>query len=244
MQAKRTQEKFVLVRAEEKAPETKIIAKEVSEEKETPESSLTKGFLRGKRTKPAGNMSLPPALQITPTLRHTFAFSPSATASQAISVIDLCGACGGIVTVVNSTFRPWASSVKINKITIWPASQTSDYAISDVWWSNAVTGFNPDRESIRPIPADMTVTGACVFVPPKDALASKWMNANLGTAAAFVIQSNVGAVVYVDMSFTLANTNLAGTVAIASGVLGTQYYLSLDGPSTNKYRAIGLPTTA
>jgi hypothetical protein len=30
---------------------------------------------------------------------------------------------------------------------------------------------------------------------------------------------------------------------VATAVVGTVYYLSLDGPTTNRYVAIGVPTT-
>jgi len=210
-----------------------------SDEKSSLVTVTASGLTRGKGK--ATTISLPPPLNPTPVCHHTFAFSPGNSSGYSVTVQGLMNMCGGIVTVVNSTFSPWASSIKIKKITIWPPAQGGDYAVSDVWWANGYSSAIPDMELIRPVPADITITAPTVFKPPKRSLASDWINAN-GSGAVFVVQSNVGSVVYIDVTFTLSNLNQAATQAIASGVLGTKYYLSPD-PATFQLRPIALATT-
>jgi len=203
--------------------------------------SLTSGHTRG-GGKSLKSGSLPYKIDATPVCRHVFAFSPGGSAAYSMTVQGLLNMCGGYISVVNSTFRPWASSVKIHKITIWPPSQTGDYSVSDIWWANGFSSFIPDKESIRPIPADITASAALEFTPPKDSLASNWLNANLTTTAVAVVQSNAGAVIYIDVSFTLTNVNTSGSQTVATGALGQAYYLSPD-PATFQLRPIALSTT-
>jgi hypothetical protein len=59
----------------------------------------------------------------------------------------------------------------------------------------------------------------------------------------FLITCTVGSVVDVHVSFRTSGAIAAGTHSVTTATLGNIYYLALDGPSSNVYVPVGLPTT-
>ncbi len=196
-----------------------------------------------------GQMDIPPALETTPKVHHRYRFrSTTALAGQSITFANLVGALGSICTVAATKVRTWASSIKIDWVKIWlPGNVTGgpDYCFID-WAASGNINFVPDYSKIMTLPDGVSVTGHLTFAPPKESLASMWLNtANLSASGAVLgITCPVGSIIDISMMYTLGNVSGGLDVTIASGSVGTIYYLALDGPSSNKLVPLGLPTTS
>jgi hypothetical protein len=59
----------------------------------------------------------------------------------------------------------------------------------------------------------------------------------------FELACSVGSIVDFTVSFRLSNIVGGTQNTVASAVNSGIYYLALDGPSSNKYVPVGLPTT-
>jgi len=205
---------------------------------------------RGRKTvsgralaKMPGGVSLPPAIKIFPPRRMRMYFSNSTnTGSYAVSVGSLLGAFGGICTVTNSTVSTVHSSVRVLKVQLWPGPSTTAAGAADLTWSGA-SGNIPDDERIRPVPEGVSVTGVLTFTPPKASLAALWWDEPDNGTTLFNIQGTPGSVVLVDVQLTQAQTVIPFPSTVATGTVGTFYYLALDGPSSNKWTPIGVTTT-
>jgi hypothetical protein len=110
-------------------------------------------------------------------------------------------------------------------------------------WNSGVSGLNRDSEKSKDVPEGVTSTGKVTFRPPKKSVASDWMAASIGTTNIFTMTCNTGTIVDVSAMFTLANQFTSGTQTIATGTLGSIYYLPLDGASSHEYFPLHLPTT-
>jgi hypothetical protein len=191
------------------------------------------------------NASLPPSLECVVTKTHTFRYLCEISGVLNISVTDryIRGACGGVCTVANTTFQSWAGSIRIHSLTLWLPASTSAAQAVDMYWSSAGTEFIKDSEVIRVIPEGITVTGPMRFTPPRNTLAGDWISDAGSATILFGLSVPNGTVVDFHVSFTLANNLTAVTSSIAAGVLGTVYYLALDGSSSNHLVPQGVPTT-
>jgi hypothetical protein len=193
----------------------------------------------------SSGMSLPPVLEATPHVRHVFRYGVASTATVSCTLASLLGACGGICTIANSKVQPWASSIRIRSLTVWPPSASGNYTFVN-WSSAGSSGYLPDTAKMINIPDGLTITKALRFVPPKGSLAGNWLNpVTISTSAViFGMTIHVGSVVDFHVEYTLSNVSQAGTITVVAGTLGNVYYLPLDGVSSNKLLAAGLPTTA
>ena len=155
----------------------------------------------------------------------------------------LC-AFGGICTVVNSTLRAWSSSFRLRKVTIWSSTQNAgSTGVADqaslYWGATFVQSL--DSEKAIAIPAGSAVTGAVVFTPPP-ILAQLWNTDS--TTTVFGIACNKGSVIDVECDLTLCNVFAAPSQTIASGAVGSVYYLALDGHTSNLIQPVSVPTTS
>jgi len=96
---------------------------------------------------------------------------------------------------------------------------------------------------IESIPEGITTTDAMVFKPPAKSLASFWLGDVDSATQVFALSTSPGSIVDVSLSFRLCNVYSSASVAVATAVIGTVYYLALDGPSSNTYVPVGIPTT-
>jgi len=198
--------------------------------------------IAGKRSVSKGSV-LPPQINATFSVRTRMMFTNAGnTALTSVTPNSLAGSLGGVVSVVNSTFIPWASTVRLKRVRIWPPANTSAVPSCELFWASGLTPFVKDEVKIRALPESVTDTGVCTFVPPKKALASDWV-ATTNTSNIFTMAAAAGAVVEVETMFTLSNALQSTPITIASGVLGTIYYLSLDSVATHRYTPLGVPTT-
>jgi len=211
------------------------------------------GSVRSFGTKPkrkGGKLSkgtmLPPVLQTTPTLSHTFRFRTVASLTAVgCGLGGVLGALGSICTVTNSKVRTLASSLRVKSITMWlPAGTTGDSAFLD-WGNGSFSGFVKDESQLVTVPDGVTVTTALRFVPPAKSLCGDWLNPStisLSTPLWFV-NCPAGTIIDLDVEYTTSNVSQGVDQSVATGVLGLLYYLSLDGAGGNQIVPIGLLTT-
>jgi hypothetical protein len=204
------------------------------------------GKKNGKFFKGSGGSipNLPPQLDATPAFRHVYRFQNSSSTPSAVTVLDLFGAAGTIGTVTNSTVTAWTSSLKLKKVVVWPSIISSSAPVpTELTWGIGESGQVPDSAVIDSLPEGITSTKAMSFVPPQNSLASFWISEADSSAALFTITTSPGSIVDVHLSVRLSNVFPGSAVTVATAVVGTVYYLALDGPTTNRYVAIGVPTT-
>jgi hypothetical protein len=182
--------------------------------------------------------SIPPALDLVHQVHAVLRFISTSATSTQVDIPELLAACGGICTVTNTTLAVWASSVKLHSIKIWAASGGA----AVIEWGN-LNSVGKEAIKDQTTPTGVTLAGCSFWRPPRGTYWEDWLE---GTASApiFSIQTTVGSIVDVDVSYTMeAGTFALTTYPIATGVLGNPYYLSLDGGTSNKYPPVGLPTT-
>jgi len=187
-----------------------------------------------------GKSDLPPPLQLAKKRSRTLRYTNSSSSLTAVTAANVACAFGTICTVVNSTVKSWVSSFRIDTIRVWPSSGGSAYLL----WGQETSGLVPDDLINRSIPTGITVTGSVTFTPTGKSLASMWRNATDASDTLFYISSSVGSVCDVQITETEASGLGGFTGSVVAGVVGNYYYLALDGPSSNNYKPVDLPTTA
>jgi len=195
------------------------------------------------RAKPMRVPSVPPTLDVVPQGHNVYRFTNAAAqAGATVSIADLLGAIGVIGKVAATSVTTVASSVKVNKITIWPSPAATGTGYATLTWDPILTGVNKDKLVDRSLPEGISVTGPSVNRPPRGTFAGEWLEAAGGNV--FVIGASSLSIVDVDLSFTLASVgSLQTTVNVATANVGQIYYLALDGPGTNAFTPVGLPST-
>ncbi len=195
------------------------------------------------RSKRGAAPDLPTKLQTTVEARHVFRFQcQTAPSAQAISVNNILGACGGVCSVVNSKVTSFASSIRVNSVTVWLSPSSTVAVSADVAWVGSST-YSPDEKYDESLPTTVSNTKSAVFRPPSQSLASFWQSSS-GSTTLFTITASAGSIVDLDVSIRLSNSLLPVQTTVAVATIQTVYYLALDGPSTNIIRPLGLPTTA
>lgn len=187
---------------------------------------------------------LPPVLQTSPVVNHTFRYVNSSASPTTISVGNLLLTCGGVCTVANTTFAGVATSVRLRRIQVWAAPNTSSSASANViWLPGAFAGIIKDVEKNTTIPMGLTTTTTLDERPPRNSLAADWLSSSLASSQVFTIACAAGSVIDVSLTFTILNNLPNASSGISSGVQGNVYYLYLDGASTHRYQPFGLPST-
>jgi hypothetical protein len=204
---------------------------------------------KGKKGKARGSTrtpSLPPELEITPILGHTFRFRNTAdVVSQSFTVGNLIGICGGIGSIVNSTVASIASSVKLRRVTIWPSTEAESGTDHNPEISFVTAyGTTSDRSFNKSVPGGLTVSAPLTAKPKSDTLASMWQNSSASSSTLFYIYDlPKNSVIDVDVSFCLRNAQGGLNFTVTTAVLGASYYLYLDGSSTHIFQPVALPNT-
>lgn len=137
-----------------------------------------------------------------------------------------------------------ASCVKLRKVSIWPASE-ADTATGNNPEIEYVSGYGTtsDRSYVQSIPGGVSVSKPVVSKPGKDTLAALWQNSSASSTSLFTLYDiNKGSIIAVDVSFMLRNAVPGINFTVATAVLGTMYYLYLDG-ATAKLQPVALPNT-
>jgi len=187
---------------------------------------------------------LPPEIMTTTTCHSTLRFQviTSTITSTTINSAQLIGACGVIGKVVNTSVSSIASTFRVKRVTIWPSVSTSVDAIPEISWGYpSSTDVGKDVSWMSSVPTGVSQTGPVVSVPPKGSLCSVWFRWDSSQADLFTLLNiPVGSILDLSISFTLRN-NLAGAdISVITAVVGSMYYLYLDGA---KIQPVGRPTT-
>jgi len=189
-----------------------------------------------------GGSSLPPKLALTPVVRKAFRFKATASSLTSVTVGSLLGVLGGVGTTVVAV-KQIASAVKLMKVVVWPSPSTSSADTVLLNWAQGASGQDPDEVEDETLPEGVSITRSMSFVPPTRSLAGFWITSTDASSTVFQIQAPVGSVVDVSLHLCITDAFASSTVVVASAVIGTYYYLALDGPASNVYVPTGLPTT-
>jgi len=192
-------------------------------------------------SKSAG-VSLPRVIDSTMTVTIRIYYDFSDPSARTITVASLLLACGAVGAVLNSSLQSIYSSVRIKRITIWPAPSTGSANTSELLWAVGASAYQKDSEKIRPIPEGVSVTGATVYKPNKNTLAADWLT-NSVTGTVFTVSSATGSVLLLEAAATLANAiTSVPTMTVTSCTVPTLYWPRLDGHS-GKIVPFGLNST-
>jgi len=199
---------------------------------------------RGKASPKTSQASRPPPLQLTHNVKNvTIRFGVTSSGSYTISNDGIYGALGTIGITLNTFVKAWASTYRLRKVTVFPSSSASSDTTCSLNWSSGLTTFAKDEVMNQSVPSGMTVPEKVVFVPPKKSLVSDWIFL-ASVLNMFSITVSAGSIVDLNIDYTLGNSLTGPFVSVTTAVVGTVYYLALDGPSSNKIVPIGLPTTS
>jgi len=188
-------------------------------------------------------LSLPPGIEATPIVGHKFRFQVlSDITSAALTVGNMIGICGVIGTVTNTTAVSVASCVKLRRVTIWPALDTSTNHSPEISYATNY-GTTSDRSWSRTVPLGVTVTGSVKSKPGKDTLAALWQNSGATSSTLCTLYDiQKGSIVDVDVTFCMRNSQNGVSYSVTTAVIGTMYYLYMDG-SGGKLQPVALPNT-
>jgi hypothetical protein len=168
----------------------------------------------------------------------------SAGTSTVVTMGSIFGSLGVTGTVTNTTCVSMFSSIKISSFTMWPPQNTgSDRTILE-WGASADGGYAPDSAFINTVPDGITESRGIYFRPPAKSLLNNWMSTYL-TASNVVayITCPTGTIIDIHVTACQPNDYVPESITVATAVVGSVYYLALDGPSTNIFIPVGLVTT-
>lgn len=193
---------------------------------------------RSRRGPPRGRTptEMPPQINVVPRSRHTFRFVATSTFTGNINSNDLLAVPGGVTIITNNTIRGIASSMRIHRISIFPAS--GSYA--NIAWFDGVHA--QDIELNQDQPLGTTLPTVVSSSPPSGTLTADWFNSGLNAIIVGLLVP-IGSVVDVDLEWTTTNSYVGVNVNIVTGPQGTFYYGYLDGTTSHKLQPVGLPNT-
>jgi len=216
----------------------------VQEQAPAPMLNLSaRNFIRGRPSRAVSRISLPPSLQATPEVSHVFRFVSTGT-SAVITVGNILAALGNTCTVANTTVASWAACFRIIAIHTWSAADAGNAGakLAEVNWQAGSSGQQMDEQKITNIPKGVSVTDCQSFQPPAKSLAGFWIESSQATSNVMALTVAAGTVVDLQVKYRTSNVFTPINTGVSSGVLGSPYYLPLDG-SGNTLQAQGLPTT-
>jgi hypothetical protein len=176
------------------------------------------------------------------TFGHKYRFRSTSGSVTAITPTSLLCAAGTIGTVTNTTVTSFFSSVRVTRVQIWaPVASQGAVATCSVLWAGSVSPFFQDRE-ISDTSVSVTKPAFIDATPPRKSLAAFWQTAS--TAVLFSLTAPTGAIIDVTVALTLSDDDTSSaTSTVATAVVGTVYYLSLDPNATHLYIPVSLTTT-
>ncbi len=143
---------------------------------------------------------------------------------------------------------PWATSLRVRAIRIFPPAEAGSIRsqLNSITWATNST-FAESKDTVRDasMPYGVSIGTVVQSRPPRNSLSAMWLNsATLSTSTPlFAITAEQGAVIEVDVSFTLGNAVPNISVTVAAAAVGTTYYGYLDGAGTHQLTPIGRPST-
>ncbi len=206
---------------------------------------MSRGVRSGRKPRRATRRSvataLIPQLRTNIIVNHRYRFlASSALNAVGIDPSQILGAIGGVCTVANTTLALLAKCVRLKSIEIWSPTATSTTGVtcSVEWLSTNSPSIEVSDTSIN-----VSEPAHIKTVPPAMALAGFWQG--FSSTDIFIITCPGGSVVDISVQYVLNDQSTASSTAtIATGTLGRQYYLALDGPTTNLLVPVSLSTTS
>jgi len=187
---------------------------------------------------------LPPSLDTVAVFHSVLRFTATSAASSTnVTVATLLVAGGSICTIANSTVTSVASSLKLHKITVWPATSTAGSGQQAEILFPELGNITRDESKSNAIPVGITVSDVVMVRPPAQTQQSFWNSSGGGASTLFSITCPAGSIIDIDVTFCLRN-NLAGVTqnGYAAASLGSFYYGRADGVG-GKFLPLGVPTT-
>jgi len=169
--------------------------------------------------------------------RTCLRFDVNTTGTQvSITVNNVFGALGGVVTVANTTATCICSTFKINSIKMSPAAGGE----VTCFWINNPEGESKDDVVDDTLPTGITMLETLVTRPPKKSLASFWHSTiATGTNQLLLLSATQGSVIDLNISFQIISGQAAPvTFNPGTASVGAVGYSPLDG-HLGKYRALG-----
>jgi len=247
------QERFTFVRSpesERKSPieshDEKVVEKKVLSLHQGGQLKTRRKVGKAGRSRSRGVPNLPPDISTVFYGRGVFRYATaSALTNTTINSAQLVASCGGICTVANSTITSFASSVRLRRVTIWPAQPgTTTAVVPEIVWYGPVPDIQKDESRDKAVPAGyLSAGGATMSTPPRGSLCGDWLIYDGSAINLFgLLNVPTGSILDIEIEFALRN-NLAGAgIAVSTATLGTVYYPYLD-TSAAKIQPIGRPTT-
>ncbi len=198
-----------------------------------------KGRRGGKRA-PTRVPKLPPRLELVTTVDCIRRVSIASSASSvAVTRGSLLSIIGGIVTVANTTVTLFATSVRLRRITCWPAAASSVLIQTPSTAAGAEQALQKESLKNADLPTGITVDEPVTWHPARGTYLDMWQTHDNSTDQLLAISGAAGAVMDIHLQFTLAGAVSAAptTVTTSTVSLGTVVTQPLD--TSNKIVVVG-----
>jgi len=205
-----------------------------------PKSKNRKSFPGSKRSGVRRNnivrVSRPPQIKSIPILSHKFRYAGFSNAGLSLSVSpnDVLGAMGTMATAAN-TVRSIFSSFRIIQVEIWGnfgnnSLINAESTISINW--NAPSTVFPANVEVSDSSLSTAYTPYLRAKPPRGSQAAFWQDSSASTM--FNVTASYGCIVDVTVLACMSDQQSTVVFTTAStATVGTEYWLALDGNSTN-----------
>lgn len=217
-----------------------------ADSKESADKAASVALSRGGGSRLAGKevKGPPPAIDVDMTFRRRIYFKVTTDATNVtVTPATIAGSLGTVCYVANSTVAAVCSMIRVRSVTVWPPSLTGSVPYPELYWLANATNQTKEVDLIKPLPVGWTAGGGMRFVPPNNTLLPMWFKASV-TNGLFALTANAGSIILLDVEAQQSNVFAGPTATVATATLGAQYFLALDGPSSNKFVPLGLATTS
>jgi hypothetical protein len=205
----------------------------------SPKSKSRRGKASPKTSKQ--NKNTPIQIRSNVELSHRYRFTSNNGGTTGITPTSMLCAAGTMGTVANTTVTSVFGAVKLNRIEIWspPASQGSTVTCSVDFVG---LGNSPNRE-YSDTSISVTTPAHITCSPPPQSLASFWQFPS--TTSLCNVTAPIGSIIDVVVSLIMNDQDITpATTSVATAVLGSMYFLSLDPNTTKHYPPVSLSTTS
>ena len=185
-----------------------------------------------------------PSIQSNVLTNHTFRFTSSSGTATVITPVSILGACGVFTNVANTTVTCYNGSFKLHSVKVWtpPATQGSSATCSIDWAGNSGLATTTNSE-ISDTTVSTAIPAFIKAVPPKGCLASFWQNSSV-TTGLFILTAPSGSIIDLNVTTVVNDADFGPTnITVATAVIGTNYFLSLDPNTTHRFTPVSLTTT-
>jgi hypothetical protein len=181
----------------------------------------------------------PPQYRAINIFRRKFRFYVSTGfGSGTLSESELLCMPGTMCTVANATVVAMAISVRLRSLEIWGVAQntgsTSQVSIMPLAVGAAAANNLAVLEMVSDVSSNASYTPHCKYIPRKGSRMDFWLTAdNSGADEILRIEAPAGSIVEFDLEFNHGMPPSIGsfTRAVASGSLGTMYWLGFNAVS-------------